>query len=219
MRWMAILSGLLLGTAVLAGCGGRGRVPLPEQKPADFSITLVSRYYPTPAPDILIRLWADGTGNYRIVFKDPNPGESQGPFKIAPTLVDEVYAAVYAAKFFKLDEEYIADPPIPGRGVDSLTVSAGGMVAEVRSEYAKVPALDEIRTALLKVIPPEAYEGLTITGAKRTWVVDKTTKLIYASDDPALENIPEENRVTYPSIYEALDAGNSPAPSTRPFER
>ena len=79
-----------------------------------------------------------------------------------------VYRAVKEADFFKLDEEYIEDPPLPGRGVDTLVVSAGGITWEVRAEYAEVERVDLVRTAVMKVVPPQAYSGGSLTGeAKR----------------------------------------------------
>ena len=212
MRWTAIVSVLAI-LVVLGGCQGRGKVP--ETRPGDFTVILTSEAYPAPAPDIRVTLYSDGTGTYQLVFKQPHPGQAQGPFTATPEQVDAVFAAVKEADFFKLDEDYISDPPTPGRGVDKLLVSAGGITHEVLSEYSVVADLDLVRSAVMKVIPPAAYAGGSLSGKVEGFIVDKTTKLIYAADSPEVEDIPEENRIAFPSVYEALDAGYHPSPSLR----
>jgi hypothetical protein len=217
MRLTAILS-VLAVLVTAGGCGGRN-MTMPEERPGDFSVILTSETYPAPAPDLRVTLFADGTGSYLVVFKPPRPGQASGPFQATPDQMDELFRAVQEAEFFELDTEYIEDPPIPGRGVDTVVVSAGGSTHQVRSEYAMVEQLDIVRAAVMKIVPPQAYSGGSLTGTTPGYVVDRTTKLIYDADAPELEDIPEENRIEFQSLYEALDAGYHPSPGLRERSR
>jgi len=214
MRWTATLTILAILLA-FGGCGRRSRTTVPEERPGDFSVMLESKGYPAPAPDLRIMLYSDGTGSYVITFKPPHPGVAQGPFKATPEQVDAVYTAVLESEFFKLDDEYISDPPVPTRGIDTLVVTSGGIRREVRSEYSVVEQLDRVRSAVMKVVPEQAYSGSSTSRKSDGYVVDKTTKLIYAASSPEVENIPEENRIEFKNVYEALDKGYHLAPSLR----
>jgi len=214
MRWTAILSVLAI-LVVLGGCGRRSRTKVPETRPGDFSVMLKSEGYPAPAPDLRVMLHSDGTGNYVVAFKPPHPGQAQGPFKATPEQVDAVYAAVLESEFFTLDDEYISDPPIPSRGVDTLIVTSGGVRREVRSEYSAIERVDRVRAAVMKVVPAEAYSGNSMTQETKGYVVDRRTKLIYRESSPEVENIPEENRLAFKNIYEALNKGYHPSPELR----
>ncbi len=214
MRWTAILS-ILAILVLLGGCGRRSRTKVPETRPGDFSVMLQSEGYPAPAPDLRIMLHSDGTGTYFAAFEPPHPGQAQGPFKATPAQVDAVYAAVLEAEFFKLDDEYISDPPVPTRGIDTLVVTSGGIRREVRSEYSEVERVDLVRAAVMKVVPEEAYAGNSMTGVSTEFIVDKTTKLIYSASSPEVENIPEENRIKFKNVYEALNKGYHLSPGLR----
>lgn len=218
MRWMAMLAGVAIVVATLPGCGG-GRHTAPEVRPGDFAVTLIAKAYPMPAPDIEIKIWGNGSGSYRILFKDPAPGQADGPFTVQIEQLNAIYAAVLASQFFKLDEEYIEDPPIPGRGVDIVVVSAGGYTHQVISEYAEVPSLDLVRTAVLEALPDSAYDGGSLKGAGQKYVGNKLTGVFHPANSPEAENIPEENRVPFDNPYQALDAGYNPAPAGNPFDR
>jgi hypothetical protein len=219
MRLTKALLGLLV-LIVISACGPGHPTEIPEVREGGFAVNLTSNAYPSPAPDVLAKIWGDGSGSYTLRFKDPHPGQAQGTFNLTSTQIDEVYAAIRDAEFFKLDADYIADPPLPGRGVDIVSVTASGTTVQVRSEYAEVPGLDLVRTAVMKVIPPEAYSGQGIgIGAKQRFVVDKNSKRIHAEDSPEAEEIAEENRIYFDSYYQALDAGYHPAPGLRVVDR
>ena len=218
MRSMAMLAGLAVLSAAIGGCGG-ARHRAPEVRPGDFAVKMIARAYPSPAPDLQIRIWGNGSASYAIVFKAPNPGDAQGQFTVEPAQLDAIYAAVVEANFFKLDEEYIADPPMPGRGVDILVISAGGYTHEVRTEYSRVDEVEKVRSAILAALPPEAYAGGSIHRAGQKYIGNRATKLFYPSGTEEAENVPEAQRVEFATPYAALDAGYSPASAGNPFEK
>jgi hypothetical protein len=219
MRLTTAVTGLLLLVAI-AACGPGRPTEIPEVREGGFAVTLYTEAYPSPAPDVQAKIWGDGSGSYLVVFKQPRPGKVQGTFNLTPEQIDEIYAVVREAEFFKLDEEYIADPPLPGRGVDVVRISASGTTVEVRSEYAEVPGLDAVRAAVMKAIPEEAYSGKGAgRGLTQKFVVDRNTKRIHAGDSPEVESIPEADRIYFDSYYEALDAGYHPSPELRDADR
>jgi hypothetical protein len=221
MRRTAIL-GILGILAIHAGCQSvpeQKPIDPPKERPGDFSVVLVSQSWPTPAPDLSVTIWGDGTAEYDILFKVPHPGRANGSFEVAPEDLDRIYAAVVASRFFSMKPEYIANPPIPGRGVDVLTISAGGVTREVRSEYSKTLDLDLIRAEVMKVLPPEAYQGVSKSPRDDRYVGDKTTRLFYAPGSPEIEDIPEENRVYFQNPYDALNASFHPAGASDPFPK
>ena len=219
MKGTIILVGLALVLPVLSGCGQKRPIDAPEERPDDFVVSLTSRAYPIPAPDLRIQIWGSGSGVYEFVFKEPRPGIAQGQFELTPEQLDEVYRVVRESGFFELDEDYIADPPIRGRGVDEIVISAAGGQHVVRSEYDLVEELDLVREAVLDVVPEEAREGISLMRESKGYVVDRVSGLIHDADAPEVESIPEKNRIKYSNIYEALDAGYHPAPSSHVFDR
>ncbi len=193
------------------GCGGGGR--LPDEVPDYFTIEMTMEGYPNIVrARIFVR--GDGSGEFERVAADGHGSDLSGQLELAPEDVAEIYAAVRDARFYSLNDEYIADPPLPNRGRDQFTVKGGGPIKVVRSEYASVEVLESIKEILMAKVDL-GTSGPTTSGDEDGVKVigDSRTKTIYPVGAPEIEAIPEASRVEFATYYDALDRGYHPASS------
>ena len=234
---------LLAALAALPGCPaftntmkmvGVVRPPkleLPEVAPQDFEFKLHVVDQLDPPADYLITYRRDGKCDFRVTTRTSRRLEANGSFEIPDSQVVALWNALREARYDELDPRYPDDGVGPDKvlGIQAYSVRANDLSKEVQTHCQKVPELEKVRALALSYMPARSpADGAArgtgtpapdVVGTSRQIVGDVQTKLFYPADDPRLKDVPADRRQPFPSWYDAVNFGFSPAPGFEPWRR
>lgn len=207
-------------TSMMKGVGlqSRDTLVMGEVIADDFELRVNVQGQAEPAADYLLVFRRNGTCDYKVALRAPRRQENQGSFEIFEGDIQALWKTIRDANFAELDRRYPSDGDGPDKalGLQAYSVTSNRNSREVQTSLQRVPELEAIRTKALSLLPAKALavtgSGDPAVGKSLKIVGDMQTRVFYAEDDPRLASVPPERRQPFPSWYDALNYGFSPAP-------
>lgn len=200
-------------------------IEMTEAVPQDFEFRLHIVDQTTPAADYLITVRRSGKCDYRVTTRLPKRRVNEGTFDILDNQVNALWKAAREAQFGTMEERWPSEGEGPDKalGVQAFALRAYDLTKEVRTHFQRVPALEGLRGLVIAMLPETAVRDTgpapAAVGKSKQIVGDLQTKLFYPADDPRLKDVPADRRQPFPTWYDAVNYGFSPASGFDPWER
>jgi hypothetical protein len=228
---LAVLPGCpaFTNTMKMVGVVRPPQIELPEVAPQDFELKLHVVDQLDPPADYLITYRRDGRCDFRVTMRTSRRLEASGTFEIPDDQVVALWNSLREARYDELDPRYPDDGIGPDKvlGIQAYSVRSNDLSKEVQTHCQRVPELEKVRALALSYLPARTMGGggapgtpaAAPVGTSRQIVGDVQTRIFYPADDPRLKDVPADRRQPFPSWYDAVNFGFSPAPGFEPWGR
>jgi hypothetical protein len=223
-----VLPGCPAFTRVMKGIGLQGRpaLTLTEAVPQDFELIMHVVDQQNPPADYVVTYRRSGHCDYHVVVRSPKRRTNDGSFEILDGQVNALWSVVREVQYDTLADRYPGEGEGKDRdlGVQKFSVRGDDISKEVQSHFTKVAGLEKVRTVALSLLPEKALSdtghGDTATSIATQQVIgDTLTKTFYPANDPRLKDVPTDRRQPFPTWYDAVNFGFSPAQGVKLADR
>ena len=215
-------------TSLMKGIGLQSRptLQLTEAVPQDFELVMHVVDQQSPPADYLVTYRRNGHCDYRVTVRAPRRRTNDGSFEILDGQVTALWNAVREVQYDALADRYPDEGEGRDRdlGVQKFSVRGDEISKEVQAHFTKVAGVEKLRTVALSLLPEKALsdtgKGDTATSIATQQVVgDIQSKTFYPADDPRLKDVPTDRRQPFPTWYDAVNYGFSPASGVKLMDR